>query len=171
MGSVLVASAATLHANGRALSGIGDLDAALAAVVGGSAARIVLAAGILGAALVASIVVSLALAWAVAEGCGRPRSLADTPRGAPLFYGIYAAAVAAGAGLVLVNGSLVRLAVHVEILNALLLPLVLGFLVALAFRVLPRPYAPARRGRLALAGVVAAVVAVGLVSAAASLGF
>jgi hypothetical protein len=44
------------------------------------------------------------------------------------------------------------------------LPLVLGFLVALAFRVLPRPYALTRPGRLALAGTVAAVVAVGLAS-------
>lgn len=164
MGSVLVAAAATLHAHGRPLAEIGDLDTALAAVVGGSAARLVLGAGVVGAALVASIVVSLALAWAVAEGCGRPRSLAHSPRQAPLFYGIYAAAVATGAALVLTGGSLVRLAVHVEILNALLLPLVLGFLVALAFRVLPRPYAVTGRARLALAGTVAAVVAVGLAS-------
>ena len=170
MGAVLVASAATLHAHGRPLTAIGDLDQALAAVVGASAARLVLAAGILGASLVASIVVSLALAWAVAEGCGRPRSLADTPRAAPLFYGIYTAAVAAGAGLVLTGGSLVRLAVHVEILNALLLPLVLGFLVLLAFRVLPRPYAPTRHARLALAGTAAAVAAVGFVSIALSFG-
>ena len=76
----------------------------------------------------------------------------------------------AGAALVLASGSLVRLAVHVEILNALLLPLVLGFLVAIAFRVLPRPYAPRRRARFALAGTVAAVVAVGLLSIALSFG-
>ena len=170
MGAVLVASAATLHASGRPLRGIGDLDAALASVVGPGAARVVLAGGILGAALVASIVVSLALAWAVAEGLRSPHSLADSPKRAPLFYGIYVAAVALGAGLVLTGGSLVGLAVHVEILNALLLPLVLGFLVALAFRVLPRPYAARRHERWALAGTVALVVLLGLLSAGFGLG-
>ena len=170
MGAVLVAAAATLHASGKPLHGIDDLDAALASVVGGGAARAVLAGGILGAALVAAIVVSLALAWAVAEGLGSPHSLGDAPRRAPLFYGIYVAAVAAGAGLVLTGGSLVALAVHVEILNALLLPLVLGFLVALAFRVLPRPYAARRHERWALAGTVALVVLLGLLSAGFGLG-
>ncbi|HEY6962514.1 MAG TPA: divalent metal cation transporter [Gaiellaceae bacterium] len=170
MASVLIASAATLHATGKPLVALGDLAAALAPAVGAPAARIVLAAGVVGAALVASIVVSLALAWAVAEGCGRPRSLADTPRRAPLFYGIYAAAVTGGAALVLFEHSLVRLAVHVEIVNALLLPLVLGFLVALAFRVLPHGYAPARRERFALAGTVGAVVLLGLVSVAFAFG-
>ncbi len=104
----------------------------------------------------------------------RPRCSRGFPRRAPtrapLFYGIYAAAVGGGACLVLASGSLVRLAVHVEILNALLLPLMLGFLVAIAVRVLPRPYAPRRRARLALAGTVGAVVVVGLLSIALSFG-
>jgi len=170
MASVLIAAAATLHAGGRSLTGIGDLDAALAPVVGPSASRIVLAGGVLGASFVAAIVVALALAWAVAEGFGKPRSLGDPPRRARLFYGIYAGAVAVGAGTVLADGSLVELAVHVEILNALLLPLVLGFLVALAFRVLPRRYALPRRARVALAGTVAVVVALGLLSAGFAFG-
>jgi Mn2+/Fe2+ NRAMP family transporter len=170
MASVLIAAAATLHATGRSLTSVGDLDAALAPVVGSSAARLVLAGGVLGASFVAAIVVALALAWAVAEGFERPRSIGDAPRHARLFYGIYAGGVALGAGLVLADGSLVQLAVRVEILNALLLPLVLGFLVALAFRVLPRQYAVRGRARLVLAGTVAAVVGVGLLSAGFSFG-
>ncbi len=166
MASVLVVTAATLHARGHGLHGVGDLATALTPALGGSAARLVLGAGLVGAALVAAIVVSLALAWAIAEACGRPRSLRDAPRAAPLFYGIFAAAVVTGATLVLASRSLVRLAVHVEILNALLLPLVLGFLVVLAVRVLPRPYAPRRGGRLALAGMVVSVVVVGFLSIA-----
>jgi Mn2+/Fe2+ NRAMP family transporter len=170
MGAVLVSTAVTLHATGRSLTSLADLQAALASAVGGGAARVVLAGGVLGASLVASIVVSLALAWAVAEGLGSPHSLADAPRAAPVFYGIYVGAVAVGAALVLAAGSLVRLAVHVEILNALLLPLVLGFLVALAFRVLPKPYAARRHERWALAGTVVLVVALGLLSAGFALG-
>jgi Mn2+/Fe2+ NRAMP family transporter len=141
MASVLVAAAATFR--GGSLHTIGDLSSALAPALGGATAHLVLAAGVLGAALVAAIVVSLALAWAVAETCRRPRR-------SPLFYGIYAGAVAAGATLVLATPSLVQLAVRIEILNALLLPLVLGLLVLLARRVLPRRRA---YGRLALAFV------------------
>jgi Mn2+/Fe2+ NRAMP family transporter len=170
MAAVLVVAAATLHVRGRSLTDLGDLANALSPAFGATTARVVVSAGVAGAALVAAIVVSLALAWAVAECSGAPRSLADRPTRARLFYGIYVAAVAGGAALVLASGSLVRLAVHVEILNALLLPLVLGFLVALAFRVLPRPYAPRRRERLALAGTVAAVVAIGFLSVALSFG-
>ncbi len=170
MASVLVAAAVGLHGRAGSLRTVGDLAAALSPALGSTAARVLLTAGILGASLVAAIVVSLALAWAVAEACSRPRSLDHTPRRAPLFYGIYTLAVATGAGLVLGSGSLVGLAVHVEILNAALLPLVLGFLVLLAFRVLQRPYAPALRERLALAGTVAAIVALGLLSVGLSFG-
>lgn len=139
-------------------------------MLGSTSARVVLTAGILGASLVAAIVVSIALAWAVAEACSRPHSLDDTPRRTPLFYAIYTLSVGVGAGLVLASNSLVRLAVHVEILNAMLLPLVLGFLVLLSFRVLQHPYAPGLRERLALAGTVAAIVAVGLLSVGLSFG-
>jgi len=170
MASVLVATAVGLHGRTGSLRSVGDLAVALTPVIGSSAARIVLTAGILGASLVAAIVVSLALAWAVTEACAMPRSLDDPPRRAPVFYAIYVAAVVGGAALVLTSGSLVRLAVHVEILNALLLPLVLGFLVLLAFRVLPRPYAPGLRERLALAGTAAAVIAIGLLSVGLSFG-
>ncbi len=103
-----------------------------------------------GAALVASIVVSLGAAWAVAEAAGRPRSLDDGVRSAPLFYGLFTVAVVLGAALVLSSGSLVRLAVDAEILNALLLPLVLGMLVVLARRVLPGRYALGRGHRVAV---------------------
>ena len=123
------------------------------------------------ASLVAPIVVSIALAWAVRRGVqAAAQSLDDTPRRAPLFYAIYTLAVGVGAGLVLGSNSLVRLAVHVEILNAMLLPLVLGFLVLLSFRVLPHPYAPGLRERLALAGTVAAIIAIGLLSVGLSFG-
>ncbi len=67
-----------------------------------------------------------------------------------------------GAAAVLVSHSLVRLAVGVEILNALLLPIVLGFLLVLAWKTLPRPQRVRRGERVAITAVIAAVVAVGL---------
>ncbi|HKI90974.1 MAG TPA: divalent metal cation transporter [Gaiellaceae bacterium] len=172
MAAVLIATAATLAGatGARPLDSVGDIAAALSPALGSQAARYVLAFGIGGAALVASIVVALALAWAVAEALGRPRSLDDSVRRAPLFYGLFTASVVVGAALVLTSGSLVRLAVDVEILNALLLPLVLGFLALLAFRVLPRPYGLGRYRRAALATTLAAVTAIGLLWVGLALG-
>ena len=94
MASVLVAAAVGLHGRAGSLRSVGDLATALAPSLGATTARLVLTAGILGASLVAAIVVSVALAWAVSEACARPHSLDDTPRRAPLFYVIYTAAVA-----------------------------------------------------------------------------
>ena len=53
------------------------------------------------------------------------------------FYITYALAHLAGAALVLASADLVSLSVDVEVMNALLLPIVLGFLLALEARTLP----------------------------------
>jgi len=161
MAAVLVATAVSLGGRhgGHSLSSIGQISAALTPLLGSSANRLVLALGMLGAAFVAGIVVSLAAAWAVSEAAGRPGSLNARVSRAPLFYAIFVAAVAVGATAVLVSNSLVHLAIDVEIVNALLLPLVLGMLVALARSALPRAY---RLGRPRL-------VTVGFVTSGATL--
>jgi Mn2+/Fe2+ NRAMP family transporter len=170
MAAVLVAAAATLHGGGHQLGSVADLSAALSPALGHETARYVLALGVGGAALVASIVVSLALAWAVAEALGKPRSLNDSVRRAPLFYGLFTASVTVGAALVLTSRSLVGLSVDVEVLNALLLPLVIGFLLALAARVLPKRHSLSGKRRVALLVVLATVTAVGVLWVALSLG-
>ena len=78
-------------------------------------------------------------------------SLEHAPREAPWFYGIYTASLVAGALLVASGVNLVSLSIGVQVMNALLLPIVLGFLYLLARR-LPLPYR--------LDGVYAAFVAV-----------
>jgi hypothetical protein len=70
----------------------------------------------------------------------RKRAPTLTTFRAPLVYGVYRICVTAGATMVLARHSLVRVAVDVEMLNALLLPIVIGFLVALAWTTLRRPY-------------------------------
>ena len=62
----------------------------------------------------------------------------------------------------LTSASLVRLAIDIEILNAILLPIVLGFLVALAWTVLPTPFRLRRVEWVALLAVIAAIVVTGL---------
>jgi len=155
MASVLVATAVALdgHAGKTSLENVGQISTALTPLLGSTASRLTLALGMVGAAFVAGIVVSLAAAWAVAEASGRPGSINLGVRKAPVFYAVYAAVVAAGAGAVLASHSLVHLAVDVEIVNALLLPLVLGMLVLLARSALPAPYRLGSR-RLATVGAV-----------------
>jgi NRAMP (natural resistance-associated macrophage protein)-like metal ion transporter len=143
MAAVLVATAATIgKAGGGAtrLDSVGELANALTPFLGSTAGRLVFGLGVIGAAMVAAIVVSLACAWGFGEVTGYRHSLEHRPLEAPWFYGIYTAAVIGGAVIVALVPDLVSLNVAVEVMNALMLPLVLGFLVALAIRALPAEY-------------------------------
>ncbi|TLU74601.1 divalent metal cation transporter [Lichenicoccus roseus] len=139
MAAVLIACAATIapHQPNASLDTIGEMSQALTPFMGGTAGRLVFSLGVLGAAMVAAIVASLALAWGVGEVAGYRRSLELRPLEARWFYGVYAICVVAGAVLVAFWPNLVSLNVGVQVMNALLLPLVLGFLIALAVRALP----------------------------------
>ncbi|AOJ73143.1 NRAMP family metal ion transporter [Burkholderia sp. MSMB617WGS] len=156
-GAVLVAAAATLAGDGasRTLGSVGEISAALETVVGPHAARVLFGAGVLGASMVAAIVCSLSLAWGLGEVAGYERSLDDRPTRAPWFYGIYVAAVAGCAAIVWVAPDLVSLNVAAQVVNAVMLPLVAGLLVALAAIALP----PAQRPRGAYLWIVSAVAA------------
>ena len=92
-----------------------------------------------GAALVVTIVVTLTVARTLAEVLGASHKLEDEPREAPWFYGSYAVALVVCALVVGSGMNLVSLAVGVQVMNALLLPIVLGFLYLLARR-LPEAY-------------------------------
>lgn len=159
MGAVLVTTAATIGKTepGAPLHTVQEIANALRPMTGELGGKILFSVGVTGAALIAAIVVSLAAAWAFGELFGFPSSLNLTPRKAPLFYGVYTAGILGAAGLVLSGLPLVKLAISVEVMNALLLPLVLGFLIALAFRVLPEGY------RLSRVEKVAVIVISGLV--------
>jgi Mn2+/Fe2+ NRAMP family transporter len=145
MAAVLVAAAATIAPNApqASLTTVGDMSQALTPFLGQQVGRLVFGVGILGAGLVAAIVTSLALAWGLGEVAGYRRSLEFQPAKAPWFYAVYCLSVVGGAGAVAVAPNLVSLNVGVQVMNALLLPLVLGFLVRLAMVALP----PARRLR------------------------
>ncbi len=142
MAAVIITTAATLgfvHGTGS-LETVGEISEALTPSLGAEAGRLVFGLGILGAALVAIIVTSLAAAWGIGEMTGYKHSLENHPREAPWFYGVYATAVVGSAFLVDWVPNLIALNLAVEVMNALLLPLVLGFLVLLAARVLPERY-------------------------------
>jgi Mn2+/Fe2+ NRAMP family transporter len=171
MAAVLVATAGTIGLTGghAELNDVQQISQTLVPFLGEAIARAVFALGISGAAMVATIVVSLTAAWGVGEVAGYRRSLADHPREAPWFYGIFIACLISGGALVASGLNLVTLSVAVEVVNALLLPFVLGFLFLLARKALP----PEHRLRGAYAWIAGLVMlgtaGFGLFSGVASL--
>jgi Mn2+/Fe2+ NRAMP family transporter len=139
MAAVLIAAAATIGArsSGANLETVGELSAALTPYLGVNVGKLVFGLGIVGAGMVAAIVSSLALAWGLGEVTGYKHSLEHHPLEARWFYAIYALTVVGSAVVIGVAPNLVSLNVGVQVMNAFLLPLVLGFLIALAIRTLP----------------------------------
>jgi Mn2+/Fe2+ NRAMP family transporter len=139
MAAVLMSAAATIGArhSDASLNTVGDLSAALTPYLGVGVGRLVFGLGIIGAGMVAAIVASLALAWGLGEVTGYKHSLEHHPLEARWFYAIYAVTVAASAAVIWVAPNLVSLNVGVQVMNAFLLPIVLGFLIALAVKALP----------------------------------
>ena len=144
--ALLIAAGATLSARG-ALHSVAEIETAFTVTLGGAFGRVVFVLGLTGSALTATIVVCLTLAWSVGEAFGVGSSLDHSPAQAPWFYGAMAAMLAGGGALVASGANLVSLSIAAGVANAVLLPVVLGFLY------LPRPHgaaraaAPARRLR------------------------
>lgn len=165
--AVLVAAAATLSGSGHAgsLQSVGEISHALETVVGSQAGRILFGAGVLGASMVAAIVCSLSLAWGLGEVAGYRRSLEDRPASAPWFYGVYVASVTGSACVVWVAPDLVSLNVAAQVVNALMLPLVVGLLIALSVTALPGPHRPRGAYLWLVSGIATLVCVAGLVGA------
>ncbi|WP_428487375.1 NRAMP family divalent metal transporter [Rhodopila sp.] len=142
MAAVLIACAATIGRTnpGASLSSVGQMSQALTPFLGNTVGNMVFGLGVLGAGMVAAIVASLAFAWGLGEVTGYRRSLELHPLEAHWFYGVYALCVVVGAAVVGVWPDLVSLNVGVQVMNALMLPIVLGFLIALAVQALPQAH-------------------------------
>ena len=172
MAAVLVSTAATLHggagAAGSALGTVPEIAGALTPLLGPTYGAVLFALGMLGASLVAALVVSLAVAWGLGEVAGYRHSLAHAAGEAPWFYGIYLVAIVGSAALVLSGVNLVRLSIAVQVMNALLLPVVLGFLFLLARRALPGEHRLRGIPAWTVAVVLALTTAFGVMSAGLS---
>ena len=165
MAAVLVATAATLGTAGHAgsLDTVQQISQAITPYLGQVTGRLLFGLGLSGAAVVATIVVTLTAARTLSEVLGSTHSLEHEPHEAPWFYGIYTATLIVG-GLIVVSGiNLVRLSVAVQVMNALLLPIVLGFLYLLARR-LPKPYRLQGAYAVLVGIVIASTVIFGLYS-------
>jgi Mn2+/Fe2+ NRAMP family transporter len=160
MAAVLIATAATLAGNTQTgtLETVQQIAQAITPYLGETTGKLLFGLGLSGSAMVATIVVTLTAARTLSEVLGVKHSLEHEPAEAPWFYGIYTATLIAGALLIVSGVNLVSLSVGVQVMNALLLPIVLGFLYLLARR-LPNPY----RLRGAYATIVAVVIAAAVI--------
>jgi Mn2+/Fe2+ NRAMP family transporter len=170
---VIVAFAATIFKTGPStpLDTVGQLAGGLAPYIGSTMSRVGVGASILGGALVAALVVSLAGSWGIGEVLGWRHSLNErVNRRNAKFYLTYALAHIIGAAIVLASFNLVRLAVDVEVMNALLLPIVLGFLLALERKALPPEHRMRGAYRVTCTTLCVIVIGFGLYMVPSALG-
>jgi Mn2+/Fe2+ NRAMP family transporter len=162
--AVLVAAAATLggHQGGSTLDSVPQIAMAFTGALGETFGRTVFAVALSGCALVAMIVVCLSAAWAVGEATGARHSLEQHPGDAPVFYSAFAVMLVVGGVLLCSGVNLVRLSIATGVINALLLPVVLGFLYRLARTELPEPYRLKGWYALVVGIVFALTAAIGL---------
>jgi NRAMP (natural resistance-associated macrophage protein)-like metal ion transporter len=129
---IIVACAATLYTHG--IRNIADPSDAAQAMkpLAGDYAFILFAAGLFNASLFAASILPLSTAYTVCEGLGFESGLDKGFREAKFFYWFYSLLLFAGAAVVLIpNFPLVKFSILSQVLNGILLPLVLVFMLKL----------------------------------------
>jgi NRAMP (natural resistance-associated macrophage protein)-like metal ion transporter len=129
---IVVVCAATLYVHGmRDLQVPADAAEAMRPIAG-DYAFLLFAAGLFNASLFAASILPLSTAYTVCEGLGFESGLDRTWKQAPVFYWLYTGLIAAGASVVLIpNFPLVSMAILSQVLNGLLLPVVMYFMLRL----------------------------------------
>src|SRR5580693_1494594 len=117
-------------------SGPKDINPAEEAAQGlkpfGQYAFLLFSAGLLNATVFAASILPLSTAYSVCEGLGFESGVNRRIREAPVFYFLYTMLIVVGAGVVLIPGfPLVRMILLSQVLNGVLLPFVLIFMVIL----------------------------------------
>jgi NRAMP (natural resistance-associated macrophage protein)-like metal ion transporter len=129
---IVVACAATLYTHGAgAITTAADAASAMLPVAG-QYAFILFAAGLFNASLFAASILPLSTAYTVCEGLGVESGLDKKWKDAPFFYWFYTLLIAFGAAVVLIpNFPLVKMIIFSQVLNGVLLPVVMIFMLRL----------------------------------------
>ncbi len=129
---IIVACAATLHTAGVTTI-VTAADAAQALrPLAGEYAYLLFAAGLFNASLFAASILPISTSYAVCEGLGFESGLDKRFHEAPVFYWLYTVLIVAGAGVLLVPGfPLTHIMVLSQVVNGILLPFVLAFMLFL----------------------------------------
>jgi Mn2+/Fe2+ NRAMP family transporter len=140
-GSVLanLVSMSIIIATAAAIGGTGPLDSAKEAAqalepVAGAASTVLFGIGLLGASALAAAVVPLSTSYAIAEAVGVERSVSRRFRDAKVFLGVFTGLIVVGAAVALLPGNLIQLLISMQVLNGLITPIVLIFVLVLANR-------------------------------------
>jgi Mn2+/Fe2+ NRAMP family transporter len=134
-----VISMAIIIATAAAIGGTGPITSAQEAAkalepVAGSAATALFGIGLLGASCLAAAVVPLSTSYAITEAVGAERSVSRSFREAPLFNILFTAQIVVGALVALAPGNLISLLINTQVLNGIITPIILAFLLTLANR-------------------------------------
>jgi len=129
---IIVACAATLHAVGRTeVRDAADAAQALRPLAG-EYAYLLFAGGLFNASLFAASILPISTAYAVCEGMGFESGLDKRFHEAPVFYWLYTLLIVAGAGVLLVpNVPLTHIMLLSQVVNGVVLPFVLVFMLML----------------------------------------
>lgn len=129
---IIVACAATLYTHGmRNITEASDAADAMKPLAG-QYAFILFAAGLFNASLFAACILPLSTAYTVCEGLGLESGLDKGFKDARFFYWFYTLLLALGAAVVLIpNFPLIRVIIGSQVLNGILLPVVLIFMLRL----------------------------------------
>jgi NRAMP (natural resistance-associated macrophage protein)-like metal ion transporter len=129
---IVVSAAATLFANGIRVETAQQAALALEPLAGQWAGYL-FGVGLFGASLLAASVLPLATTYAVCEAFGWERGINRSAKEAPVFYGLYTLLITLSAFVVLIPGvPLFSLMWLSQVLNAVLLPIVVLFMLNLA---------------------------------------
>jgi Mn2+/Fe2+ NRAMP family transporter len=132
-------SMAIIVATGASIGGSGPLQSAKQAAealrpVAGSQAVTLFAIGLLGASALAAAVVPLSGSYAVSEAVGVERSVSRKFSEAPVFLGLFTAQIILGAAVALTPVNVISLLIGTQVLQGLISPIVLVFILILANR-------------------------------------
>jgi NRAMP (natural resistance-associated macrophage protein)-like metal ion transporter len=130
---IIVACAATLYIHGfRDIKYAADAAQALRPLAG-DYAYILFAVGLFNASLFAASILPLSTAYTVCEGLGFESGVGLKFGEAPVFYWLYTLLIAAGAALVLIipGEQLIKIVLWSQVLNGVVLPFVLIFMLIL----------------------------------------
>ena len=129
---IIVACAATLYVHGyRDIKYAADAAQALKPLAG-QYAYILFAVGLFNASLFAASILPLSTAYTVCEGLGFESGVDKKFGEAPFFYWLYTLLIAAGGAVLLIpNLPLIKIAVLSQVVNGIVLPFVLVFMLLL----------------------------------------
>ncbi len=129
---IIVACAATLWTHGVRNINVPSDAAQAMKPLAGDFAGILFAAGLFNASFFAASVLPISTAYSVCEGLGFESGVDKSFKQAPFFYWLYTLLIAAGAAVVLIpNFPLVTMTILSQVLNGVLLPFVLYFMLKL----------------------------------------